>query len=89
MRRLFNLKQAAELLGVSRSQMYVLKRRGDVPCVKIGSSTKVDSKALYAYIDGLAEATGAQPALAHVLTEDQSGPRPSGGPQHVSCASAV
>lgn len=41
-----NVTEAAEALGVSRTVVYQLMRRGDFPSFKIGSRTVVPKKAL-------------------------------------------
>ena len=43
---LLNLKQAAQLLGCSRSYFWLLRRRGVVPTVRLGDSMYVRSSDL-------------------------------------------
>ncbi len=56
-RQLIKVVAAAELLGLSRSQVYVLMGRGDLAYVKIGHSTRIELAVLHAYMDHLAKAT--------------------------------
>jgi excisionase family DNA binding protein len=51
--------EAAELLGVGRSQMFELIARGDVESVKIGRLRKIPREALTAYVDRLRETSRA------------------------------
>ncbi|MBE3597535.1 MAG: helix-turn-helix domain-containing protein [Limnochordaceae bacterium] len=46
---LLTVKQAAEFLGISRSQVYALMERGELPYVKIGSSRRIPKRALIAF----------------------------------------
>lgn len=59
----YPVAEAAQLLGVSRSQLYELFNTGDVPSVKIGTRRLVRHEALVAYLDRL-ENGGAPDAAA-------------------------
>lgn len=48
--------QAASALGIGRSSLYELLAEGAIPSVKIGSSRRVRTADLRAYIEGLAAA---------------------------------
>lgn len=50
-RKTLRMAEAAEVLGVSRSQLYVLAKRGDVPVVRIGSSLRVPAAALDRWLE--------------------------------------
>lgn len=50
---LFSPQEAAELLGVGRSQMFELIARGDVESVKIGRLRKIPRDALTSYVERL------------------------------------
>jgi excisionase family DNA binding protein len=50
---LYSPQEAAELLGVGRSQMFELIGRGDVESVKIGRLRKIPREALTAYVERL------------------------------------
>lgn len=57
--QLLRVREAATLLGCSRSQMYVLVRSGEVPAVTLGSSLRIPRVALERLIEEkLAAATG-------------------------------
>jgi excisionase family DNA binding protein len=47
---LYSPQEAAEMLGVSRSQMFELLACGDVESVKIGRLRKIPREALTAYV---------------------------------------
>jgi excisionase family DNA binding protein len=46
-------EEAAEVLGISRSKLYELLRRGDLPSVRIDGSRRVATSVLRAYVDSL------------------------------------
>jgi excisionase family DNA binding protein len=50
---LLTVREAASVLGVSRSSLYVVLSRGELTSVLIGSSRRVPVAALRAYVDGL------------------------------------
>jgi len=50
---LYTPVEAAHALGVSRSTIYVLMAKGDVPSVRIGLSRRVPAEGLQLYIDRL------------------------------------
>ncbi len=63
-RQLLKVDAVVKILGISRSQLYVLMRRGEIDSVSIGRSRRFEVAALYAYMDRLAKATVvAHPAL--------------------------
>jgi excisionase family DNA binding protein len=51
----YPVTEAAELIGVSRSQLYELFSTGEVTSVKIGARRLVRHEALVAYLDRLEE----------------------------------
>jgi excisionase family DNA binding protein len=48
---LVTLREAARLLGVSRSTVYRLVYAGDLPAFRIGSRVQVGTQALLAYVN--------------------------------------
>ena len=61
-RLLLRPAEAADAIGVSRSQVYALLASGDLPCVRIGTSVLVPIDQLKAWIDQhRVEANDAQP----------------------------
>jgi excisionase family DNA binding protein len=46
-------REAAQLLGISRSMLYELLRRGEIASVRIGRSRRVPRAALSAFVDQL------------------------------------
>lgn len=44
-------EQAAELLGISRSQAYLLIRSGELPCKRVGARLRVPLAALRAWAE--------------------------------------
>lgn len=51
---LYTPREAAELLGISRSSLYVLLARGDVDSVYIGASRRITATALDVFVARLA-----------------------------------
>jgi excisionase family DNA binding protein len=49
-RLLLRVEEVAEALAISRSSVYELLRSGDLPCVRIGGSTRVSVEALREWI---------------------------------------
>lgn len=52
-RLLLTVEEAAERLGICRSNMFKLIRNGDIESVKIGRLRKIAPAALQDYVDGL------------------------------------
>ncbi len=52
---LLRVEEAAEALGLSRSKVYDLIARGEIPSVRVGTSVRVNSRALDAWLKALAE----------------------------------
>lgn len=50
-RRLLNVRQAAQYLGLEVDTVYKKSRLREVPCVKVGRALRFDVKALDRYID--------------------------------------
>jgi excisionase family DNA binding protein len=50
---LFTPREVAQLLGISRSSLYELLRRGEIASVRIGRSRRVPRAALSAFVDQL------------------------------------
>jgi len=67
---LYTPTEAAKALGISRSTIYVLIARGEVPSVRIGSCRRVPVDGLRRYVAKLAKKDGAGP-LAAVPTSPQ------------------
>lgn len=49
-RLLLHVQQAAELLQISRSQVYAMIARGDLPSIRIGRAVRIPSDALAAWV---------------------------------------
>jgi len=50
-RRLLNVREAAQFLGLEVDTVYKKSRLREVPCVKVGRSLRFDVKALEQYIE--------------------------------------
>ena len=50
-RRLLNVREAAQYLGVEVDTVYKKSRLREVPCVKVGRALRFDVKALERYIE--------------------------------------
>ena len=53
---LYRPSQAAEVLGVGRTTIYMLIKEGTLPAVRVGSTLKVPRAALESYVARLLEA---------------------------------
>ncbi len=49
--RLLRMAEAAAVLGVSRSKVYALAQRGEIPTIRMGGSIRVPSGALAAWVE--------------------------------------
>lgn len=49
--KLFSIREAADVLGISRGQLYRLIGAGDLTIVKVGGRTLMTPEDLRAYID--------------------------------------
>ena len=47
---LLTVPEAAQALGVGRSQMYAMLARGQVPCVRLGRSVRVPAEDLTMWV---------------------------------------
>ena len=52
---LLTVIEAAELLGISRTAIYLLLQRGEIPSVKIGRSRRIKRIDLESYVGRLAD----------------------------------
>jgi excisionase family DNA binding protein len=52
---LVRVERAAEMLGISRSQVYVLLARREIESVAIGRSRRIPVQSLHQYVDHLRE----------------------------------
>lgn len=52
---LFTPIQVAKIMQISRSQVYVLLRNGELPSVSIGRCRRIPADRLNAYIESLCE----------------------------------
>ena len=52
MTRLIDIKECAELLGLSSNTLYSWVSQGKIPYVKVGRSTKFDIKDIEKWIEG-------------------------------------
>ena len=50
-RRLLNVREAAQFLGLEVDTVYKKSRLREVPCVKVGRALRFDVKALEQYIE--------------------------------------
>ena len=50
-RRLLNVREAAQFLGLEVDTVYKKSRMREVPCVKVGRALRFDVKALEQYIE--------------------------------------
>ena len=50
-RRLLNVREAAEFLGLDVDTMYRKSRLREIPCVKVGRTLRFDVKALERFIE--------------------------------------
>jgi excisionase family DNA binding protein len=50
-RRLLNVREAAQYLGLEVDTVYKKSRLREVPCVKVGGALRFDVKALEKYIE--------------------------------------
>ncbi len=50
-RRLLNVREAAQYLGIEVDTVYKKSRLREVPCVKVGRALRFDVKALEKYIE--------------------------------------
>jgi len=64
MQLLLTIEQVAERLNLSRSQLYIIMRRGELPSVRIGRSRRIAFCDLERYIEKLREAAGGDGAAA-------------------------
>ncbi len=55
MQLLLTIPEAAERLGLSRSQVYIIMRRGELPSVRIGRSRRVAARDLERFVERLRE----------------------------------
>jgi excisionase family DNA binding protein len=49
-KRLYKVHEVAEILNVSRSQVYRLISLGQIPCIRIGQATRIHPNDLCEYI---------------------------------------
>ena len=52
---LLTVREAAEVLGISRTAIYLLLQRGEIPSVKIGRSRRIKRQDVESYVSGLAD----------------------------------
>jgi excisionase family DNA binding protein len=52
-KKLLDVKEVAELLGVSMVTVHRMKREGKIPYIKIGGSLKFDREDIYKWIESL------------------------------------
>jgi excisionase family DNA binding protein len=55
---LFRVAEAADALGVSRSKAYELIKRGEIPAIRVGASTRIPVDWLREWIDRQLVASG-------------------------------
>jgi excisionase family DNA binding protein len=63
---LYRAEEAAKVLGLGRSKVFMMLARGELPCVRIGRSVRVPRHALEAWIRQQTENTNGQPANGSV-----------------------
>ncbi len=52
---LLTVREAANVLGISRTAIYLLLQRGEIPSVKIGRSRRIKRKDIESYVNRLAD----------------------------------
>ncbi|SHJ28575.1 helix-turn-helix transcriptional regulator [Clostridium magnum] len=52
-KKLLDVKEVAELLGVSTVTVHRMKKEGKIPYIKIGGSLKFDREDIYKWIETL------------------------------------
>lgn len=52
---LLTVREAAEVLGISRTAIYLLLQRGEIPSVKIGRSRRITRQEIERYVSRLAD----------------------------------
>lgn len=57
-RLVYDLTEAAELLGLSRTSVYVAAANGDIPTIRVGRLIRVPRAALHAMLDSAKPKTG-------------------------------
>lgn len=50
-RMVYDIPEAAAILGMGRNAAYEAAKRGDIPTIKIGKLIRVPKKALHALLD--------------------------------------
>jgi excisionase family DNA binding protein len=61
---LYTTSEAAELLGIGRTTLYLLLGQGAIESVKIGTLRRVSGPALQAYVEQLSEKPDRNTSLA-------------------------
>lgn len=46
----FNIQEAAEIMGISKSLAYRLASNGEIPCMKLGNRILIPKARLYEFI---------------------------------------
>jgi excisionase family DNA binding protein len=62
-RELLRAEEAGIVLGISRSKVFEMLRRGELPVVRLGRSVRIPRKPLAAWIEARTEAPCADPWL--------------------------
>ncbi|HOM19089.1 MAG TPA: helix-turn-helix domain-containing protein [Thermoguttaceae bacterium] len=62
MERLLNERQAAELLGISARHLHTLRKRGEVPYIRLGGRVLYAPEALQRWIERRLQAAEAAPS---------------------------
>ena len=52
---LLTVREAADVLGISRTAIYLLLQRGEIPSVKIGRSRRIKRKDIESYVNRLVD----------------------------------
>ena len=52
---LLTVREAADVLGISRTAIYLLLQRGEIPSVKIGRSRRITRQEIERYVSRLAD----------------------------------
>jgi len=80
-RLLYTAEDAAFLLSLSRSELFVLLKSGEIPSVKVGRLRRVPHASLLAYVERLVAEQGAAPAAEGGAAVSLAAGRPAGETQ--------
>jgi excisionase family DNA binding protein len=59
---LYSVREAEEVVGLGRSTLFELLRRGEIESVKVGAARRIPRAALEAFVDRLRAESGSESA---------------------------